>query len=120
MLSGQQSRPAPAGASGASSNSSSAGAVKYVESFENPYVKIILVCKICNKEMNMKRTDTWKVHYFTHVSNENKPYKCPHCDQGFVQPAPLNKHIQKKHGKTEGGQPLSQPNFGMFKQEANH
>lgn len=87
----------------------------------------------------MKRTDTWKVHYFTHVSNENKPYKCPHCDQGFVQPAPLNKHIQKKHGKKEPtqtsiqqqqnfgslppqnfGQFAQQQNFDMFKQEPNH
>ena len=87
----------------------------------------------------MKRTDTWKVHYFTHVSNENKPYQCPHCDQGFVQPAPLNKHIQKKHGKKEPkqettqqqhqfgslpqpqsfGQFAQQQNFGMFKHESN-
>lgn len=99
---------------------SNAGAVKYVESFENPYVKIVLVCKICNKEMNLKRTDTWKVHYYTHVSNENKPYKCPHCDQGFVQPAPLNKHIEKKHRKKEESQPFAQPNFGMFKHEGFH
>ncbi|XP_066915824.1 zinc finger protein sens-like isoform X10 [Clytia hemisphaerica] len=80
------------------SSTTNAGAVKYVESFENPYVKIILACKICSKEVNMKRTDTWKVHYFTHISNENKPHKCPHCDQGFIQPALLNKHMQKKHG----------------------
>jgi hypothetical protein len=82
---------------GVASGAGSAGALRYIESFENPYVKIILVCKQCNKEMNMKRTDTWKVHYYTHVSNDNMPFKCQYCAQGFVLPNQLNRHVQKKH-----------------------
>lgn len=46
----------------------------------------------------MKRSDTWKIHYFTHKSNEEKPYKCQHCTMGFVQPARLKAHMLKQHG----------------------
>ena len=112
QLTPKRSGPAGSGAAvGGGGGGSSAGALRYIESFENPYVKIILVCKQCNKEMNMKRTDTWKVHYYTHVSNDDKPHKCQYCDQGFVQPNQLNRHVQKKHA--------NKLNVGTFKEESS-
>ena len=71
--------------------------MKYIENFNNPYVKLIIVCKVCNKEAS-KFQRNWKAHYLTHAGNEEKPHKCSICNHGFVMPGPLRKHLEKVHG----------------------
>jgi len=75
---------------------SNQSSLKYLESFSNPYVKVIVVCKICNKEAS-KFSRNWKPHYLTHVSSEEKPHQCPSCGVGFVSSTALRKHEEKKH-----------------------
>jgi len=72
--------------------------LKYLENFTNPYVKIILACRECNKEQSPKYPTTWKRHYLTHASKEEKPHKCPHCDKAFVTSSNLKSHM-KSHFK---------------------
>lgn len=74
-----------------------AAALKYIENFTNQYVKIILVCKICNKEQSLKFSHNWKKHYLSHVSDEEKPHKCPHCPKAFVTAPQVKKHIKAHH-----------------------
>ena len=100
---------------------SSNSGLQYVEQFTNPYVKIILVCKICNKEMSLKFSSNWKKHYLTHASNDEKPHKCDVCAKAFITLTSLRKHIQQKHpehgtsaGDVSQQQLLkSEPNFYM-------
>ncbi|XP_057301127.1 zinc finger protein GFI1 homolog pag-3-like [Hydractinia symbiolongicarpus] len=82
--------------SDAKTPSSNAG-LHYVENFTNPYVKIILVCKICNKEMSLKFSSNWKKHYLTHASNDEKPHKCTLCSKAFITITALRKHVATKH-----------------------
>jgi len=72
--------------------------LKYLENFSNPYVKIILVCIKCNKELSMKFQSTWKRHYLTHVDDADKPFKCQECGKAFVQSTQLTSHM-KKHAR---------------------
>ena len=72
--------------------------LKYLENFSNPYVKIILVCIKCNKELSMKFQSTWKRHYLTHVDDAEKPFKCEVCGKAFVQSTQLTSHM-KRHAK---------------------
>lgn len=72
-----------------------ASGLRYIESFDNPYVKIVVVCKICNKEQSLKIAGSWKQHYFTHT--DQKPHTCPHCSKGFLRPVLLRNHIKSKH-----------------------
>jgi len=72
--------------------------LKYLENFDNPYVKVIVVCKVCNKEAP-KAPSKWKVHYLTHVSEEDRPFKCEVCNQGFIQKIHLQKHMKKHESK---------------------
>lgn len=103
-----------------SSTVSNTASLKYLENFSNPYVKVIIVCKMCNKEAS-KNSSQWKVHYLTHVSKEDRPFKCEVCNQGFVQKIHLQKHM-KKHTKPEpkSGTPNEQAfmnygnNYGNF------
>lgn len=71
--------------------------LQYIENFDNPYVKVVLVCKICNKEQSMKFSGNWKQHYLTHSSNEEKPHKCSVCGKAFVRHDKMVKH-SKTHG----------------------
>ena len=71
----------------------SASGKAYLENFQNPYVKIIIVCKICSKEQNLKRSDDWKRHYLTHAKDSEKPHKCHLCSKAFVAASQLSKHI---------------------------
>ena len=80
------------GKSKANTNTST---LKYIENFSNPYVKIILVCKICNKEQSLKFSHNWKTHYLSHVSNEEKPHKCQFCPKAFVTAPQLKKHMKQ-------------------------
>lgn len=76
--------------------------VKYLENFDNPYVKIILVCKICNKEQSLKYANTWKRHYLTHAAKEDLPHKCTLCEKAFVTSTNLKNHM-KIHSKAKVG-----------------
>lgn len=80
---------------------SSNSALHFVESFNNPYVKIILVCKICSKEMSLKFSSNWKKHYLTHSSNEDKPHKCQLCNKAFITLTSLRNHMTKKHDRED-------------------
>ena len=81
---------------------------KYLENFNNPHVKLVLVCKMCNKEQTSKHPHVWKAHYLTHVPDHEKPFKCNQCGSGFVQTNQLKSHMMK-HTKKE--------NIQTFKQE---
>merc|ERR1712179_368100 len=75
--------------------SSNTAGLKYLDGFTNPYVKIILVCKICNKEQKSLHPPNWKQHYMTH--EEKKPHSCTHCSKSFVRADYLRKHIESQH-----------------------
>ena len=66
-----------------------------MENFSNPYVKLIVVCKVCNKEQSMTNTGNWKQHFFTHGGD--KPHKCPMCPKSFIRADQLRKHEAKVH-----------------------
>jgi len=68
--------------------------LKYLENFENPYVKILLACKVCNKEQSLKYPNTWKRHFLTHADKEDLPHKCTFCDKRFVTSTNLKNHIK--------------------------
>lgn len=78
---------------------SSAGTpvVKYIEGFSNPYVKLVLACKICNKDMPIKYPGNWKQHYFSHSSSTDRPFKCQFCEKSFVRGDRLKNHVTKHH-----------------------
>jgi len=80
-----------------SPQTSSTHTLKYIENFDNPYVKLVIVCKMCNKEAS-KFQRNWKTHYMTHLGNDDKPHKCSVCNHGFVMPNALRKHMEKVHG----------------------
>ena len=69
--------------------------LKYLENFQNEYVRAIVVCKICSKEQSLKQTSPWKVHYLSHFSD--RPHKCHLCEKSFIAPNRLRKHIEKNH-----------------------
>ncbi|XP_012558415.2 tissue-resident T-cell transcription regulator protein ZNF683 isoform X6 [Hydra vulgaris] len=69
--------------------------VKYLENFSNPYVKIIVVCKICNREQSFKRSSNWKAHFMTH--SDKKPHSCLHCEKSYIRADQLRKHVEKEH-----------------------
>lgn len=72
--------------------------LKYLAAFDNPYVRIIVVCKVCNKEQSLKFQGLWKRHYLVHA--DEKPLKCDYCTKTFVQACNLKKHLQT-HNKME-------------------
>ena len=80
------------------SKSISNSGLKYLENFENPYVKITLVCKVCNKEQSLKYPNTWKRHFLTHAAKEDLPHKCTFCEKAFVTSTNLKNHM-KTHMK---------------------
>lgn len=98
-----------------------AASLKYIESFDNPYVKLIVACKICNKEQPLKNVHNWKVHYQIH--NDQKPYQCPQCPSAFKRADYLRSHVQSKHNGIKQGKSAKQENMIMkqenvfFKQE---
>ena len=69
----------------------------YLVNFNNPYVKVIIVCKICQKEQSLKFASNWRQHYLTHASNEEKPHKCQQCSKSYIRLDQLKKHVAKTH-----------------------
>ncbi|XP_065669868.1 zinc finger protein 846 isoform X4 [Hydra vulgaris] len=65
---------------------------KVIESWNHPHVKIILVCRVCNKEQKSTNPLTWKLHFLTH--SESKPYNCNVCGRGFVQTTAFKLHMK--------------------------
>lgn len=93
--------------SSSSPSSTSASAVQYIENFASEYVKIVLVCKVCNAEQPLKRPADWKRHFLTHVSDDEKPHKCIICGKAFIRREHLVKHAkthEKASIKTESAQ----------------
>lgn len=76
--------------------------VKYIEAFNNPYVKILLACKICSKEMPIKYPGNWKQHYLSHASNSEKPFRCQYCEKSFIRGDRLKNHVNKHHPELAG------------------
>ena len=74
--------------------------LKYLENFNNPYVKIVPVCKQCNKEQSLKYPGTWKRHFLTHAAKEDLPHKCDLCFRAFVTATNLKNH-KKVHNKNK-------------------
>ncbi|XP_066915819.1 zinc finger protein sens-like isoform X5 [Clytia hemisphaerica] len=72
-----------------------ASTAKYIEAFNNPYVKILLACKICSKEMPIKYPGNWKQHFLSH--SDAKPFQCQHCEKSFIRGDRLKNHIVKHH-----------------------
>lgn len=54
-----------------------------------------VVCKICKRELSLKRSDSWKVHYLTHC--DSKPHQCQLCSSSFIRADTLRKHMVSKH-----------------------
>ena len=61
-------------------------------------MKIIVVCKVCNKEQSSKFSNNWKSHYLTHADQNEKPHKCHICRNAFVTTTQLKSHM-KRHNK---------------------
>ena len=66
------------------------------DDFDNPYVRIAYLCKICGKEQSKKFKFDWKRHYNTHGTTP-KPHVCDVCGKSYAQKGFLNKHM-KTHG----------------------
>ena len=75
--------------------------LKHLENFSNPYVKIILACTVCNKEQSLKYQSTWKRHFLTHASDDNKPFQCTVCNKAFVQSTQLTSHMKRHMQKNQ-------------------
>lgn len=71
------------------------GDLKFLESFNNPYVKVVVLCKECGKEQSLKHENTWKRHYLTHV--DEKPFKCSLCPKSFIRASQLRTHEARQH-----------------------
>ncbi|XP_066915834.1 zinc finger protein sens-like isoform X19 [Clytia hemisphaerica] len=71
--------------------------LKFLENFDNPFVKVSVFCKVCSKEQSLKYQHTWKRHFLTHASDSEKPHKCQHCSRSFVQSTQLKSHMKSAH-----------------------
>ena len=74
------------GSKGSKSNSS-------FDDFDNPYVRIAYMCKICGKEQSKKFKFDWKRHYLTH-GTVPKNIVCKICGKAYNQQGQLNKHMR--------------------------
>ena len=47
--------------------------LNYIENFTNPYVRLMVVCKICGKEQSLSHSRYWREHFKTH--NKEQAHK---------------------------------------------
>lgn len=69
------------------------------DNFDNPYVRIAYMCKICGKEQSKKFKFDWKRHYLTH-GTEPKEFVCNICGKAYNQQGPLNKHMKSHYDRS--------------------
>ena len=102
------------------STNTTTSTAKYIEAFNNPYVKILLACKICSKEMPIKYPGNWKQHFLSHASSSEKPFKCQYCEKSFIRGDRLKNHVTKHHPGVEQSQTLNSLSVKKepFKQES--
>lgn len=89
-----------------------ASSLRYVTEFTNPYVKLVIVCKLCSKEQSTSSASNWKQHYFTHKTE--KPHKCALCPKSYIRADQLRQHIAKVHPSS-----LTPTSFGFIKADNN-
>jgi len=78
-------------------SSTSADGLKYISNFSNPYVKLVVACKVCDKQLSSKNVVSWKDHNMIH--DKSLGHKCPYCDKTFQRPVVVRKHIAAKHAE---------------------
>ncbi|XP_066915827.1 zinc finger protein 236-like isoform X13 [Clytia hemisphaerica] len=100
---------------GKSNGQTNSHTMKVIESFNNPYTKLIIVCKVCDKKSSKFQHD-WKTHYLSHVSDDQKPHQCKICNRGFIKPGLLTKHMEKVHGVS--GSSVKKEEFSIPKAES--
>ena len=71
----------------------------WLEQWQNPYVKLIIVCRLCNKEQKTMNTTVWRAHFLTH--SDVKPYNCEICHKGFVQTTAYKNHMKNNHANLD-------------------
>merc|ERR1712179_334266 len=55
----------------------------------------ILSCKFCPRTFSDPTNH--KAHQYTHLSDAEKPHKCPHCERGFIRQDMCQTHIKNNH-----------------------
>ena len=82
----------------------SVSSLKYLSQFDNPYVRVVVICKVCSKEQSLAHSSDWKKHFLTH--SDQKPHQCTFCEKSFIRADRLRNHIAKCHSgcdvKTKG------------------
>lgn len=83
----------------------STGESKVIEAWNNPYVELQFLCRICQKPQLYKYRRNWRRHYESH--SDEKQYVCDICGTGYKANYLLKNHIAKQHPKFE--QPQTEP-----------
>ena len=65
-----------------------------IDTWENPYVDLVFVCKICRK--TQPHRCNWKRHFLSH---SEQSFTCDICGKEFKNKYSHNKHV-KTHVKT--------------------
>jgi len=66
----------------------------YLDNFSHPYVKLVIVCKGCNKEQKLSLQRNWKRHYLSCTGGNKDSYPCGNCGKSFTSSTTLQKHSQ--------------------------
>ena len=77
------------------SSGSSTDLIGIIANWNDPYCKIAFMCRICNKEQNIKYRGNWKAHFNTH--SDIKPFNCDLCGKSFAQKIHLQRHNKSNH-----------------------
>ena len=66
--------------------------LRWLQNFNHPLVKLIVICKTCNKEIDTFSPTNWKVHYKFHGQ---KGYKCHQCGKRYHQALHYRLHMDR-------------------------
>ena len=66
--------------------------LRWLQNFNHPLVKLIVICKTCNKEVDTFSPTNWKVHYKFHG---RKGYKCRLCGKKYHQALHYRLHMDR-------------------------